>query len=37
MNMKVMKNMNAKIITSLLQKFGISCYEFENMDLGTHA
>ncbi|KAF5947576.1 hypothetical protein HYC85_013533 [Camellia sinensis] len=34
MNMKIMKNMDAKIITSLLQKSGISCCEFENMDLG---
>ncbi|GMP36127.1 hypothetical protein CsSME_00008343 [Camellia sinensis var. sinensis] len=37
MNMKIMENMDAKIITSLFTKSGISCYEFENMDLGTHA
>ncbi|KAF5933554.1 hypothetical protein HYC85_029725 [Camellia sinensis] len=37
MNMKIMRNMDAKIITSLFTKSGVSCYEFENMDLGTHS
>ena len=34
--LKNMKNMNDKIITSY-SKSEISCYEFKNMDLGTHS